>query len=345
MPRFFPLFLLLTPLLADQITLNNGDRLTGSIVRANSANLVIDTGSAGTVTIAWDSIAAIASEAPLFVALSDGRTLSGAVTTAGAQFQIATQDQGVVTVPRDMVAAIRNQAEQARYQRMLAPSLLDLWAGFLDLGLAASRGNANTSTFTLSANASRTTNTDKLGAYFTSIYSSSDVSGERETTANSKRGGVSYNRNADSRLFYFGSLDLEADEFQNLDLRVVPAGGGGYHAIRRDSTTLDFRLGVSGNLEYFSTGLERKSTEALLGQELVYRFSADTSVNQRFAYFGNLSNTGAHRINFDTSFATRLNGWLSFQLTVSDRYLSNPVPGRKTNDILFSAGVRLSFSQ
>lgn len=342
MARFFSFFVLLSPLLADQITLNNGDRLTGMIVRASPANLVIDTGSAGTVTIAWGSIQAISSDAPLFVALSDGRTLLGAVSTAGAQLRIATQDQGVVTVARDLVAAIRNQSEQAQYERMLAPGLLDLWTGFLDLGLAASRGNANTSTFTLSANASRTTNTDKLGAYFTSIYSSSDVSGERQTTANSKRGGVSYNRRADSRLFYFGSLDLEADEFQNLDLRVVPAGGGGYHAIRRDSTTLDFRFGVSGNLEYFSTGLERKSTEALFGQELVYRFTADTSLNQRFAYFGNLSNTGAHRINFDTTFATRLNRWLALQFTVSDRYLSNPVPGRKTNDILFSTGVRLS---
>ena len=345
---FRRVFLLLTAasaLWSDQITLTNGDRLTGNIVRASSTNLVLNTGNAGTVSIAWDSIAGITSDGPLYVVLADGRTVSGTIATTGAQFQIATQNQGVVNAPRDTVTAIRNQAEQTQFERLLDPGLRELWAGFLDLGYAASRGNANTSTFTLAGNANRVTNNDKIGVYYTSIYASSDVFGESETTANSKRGGVSYNRNVTPTLFLFGSLDLEADEFQNLDLRVVPAGGGGYHAVKTDATTLDFRFGISGNRESFSTGLKRNSAEALLGEEYNLKLGAGTTLNQRFTYFSNLTNTGERRINFDISFATKLNSWLALQTTISDRYLSNPVPGRKTNDVLFSAGVRLSFAQ
>jgi len=37
--------------------------------------------------------------------------------------------------------------------------------------------------------------------------------------------------------------------------------------------------------------------------------------------------------------------WLSWQITASDRYLTNPAPGRKTNDLLISSGVRVTFSQ
>jgi hypothetical protein len=36
---------------------------------------------------------------------------------------------------------------------------------------------------------------------------------------------------------------------------------------------------------------------------------------------------------------------LAWQLTFSDRYQSNPVEGRKNNDILFTTGIRVNFSR
>jgi hypothetical protein len=38
---------------ADQITLKNGDRLTGSLLKSDDKNLVLKSESAGTVTMAW----------------------------------------------------------------------------------------------------------------------------------------------------------------------------------------------------------------------------------------------------------------------------------------------------
>jgi hypothetical protein len=37
--------------------------------------------------------------------------------------------------------------------------------------------------------------------------------------------------------------------------------------------------------------------------------------------------------------------WLSWQLTVSDRFLSNPVFGRQRNDVLYTTGLRLRFAR
>ena len=50
-------------------------------------------------------------------------------------------------------------------------------------------------------------------------------------------------------------------------------------------------------------------------------------------------------MNFDLSADTALWRWLSWQFTASDRLLSNPVPGRRKNDILFTTGVRLTFAR
>jgi hypothetical protein len=65
-----------SPLLADQIVLKNGDRLTGTIEKSADKELVIKTEFAGEVTVHWPAIQEIKSEQPLHVGLKDGRRWS-----------------------------------------------------------------------------------------------------------------------------------------------------------------------------------------------------------------------------------------------------------------------------
>ena len=51
------------------------------------------------------------------------------------------------------------------------------------------------------------------------------------------------------------------------------------------------------------------------------------------------------REEFDVVAATKLKAWLGWQVTYSDRYLSNPLPGLKKNDVLLSTGLRLTFGK
>jgi putative salt-induced outer membrane protein len=334
---------------ADQVTLNNGDRITGSILKSDAKTLELKTDYAGKLTIQWDSITGISAAGPLHLVLSDGQSVIGVVETVDGKFNVKTQTAGTIAASKDAVQFIRNEDEQKAYQAEIdhyrSPRLVDLWAGFLDLGYAANRGNSSTDTFTLSTNANRATTRDKIEVHYTSIFAASDITGSRQTTANSKRGGVSYNLNLNKRAFVFGLVDLESDQFQSLDLRFAPAGGGGYHAIATMPTQLDFRLGAAANREFFSTGLNRTSAEVLLGEQFVHKFSDRTSVQEQLVFFPNVSATGNYRINFDMSAVTAVRKWFAWQFTVSDRFLSDPVPGRKENDILFSTGLRLNFAK
>jgi len=335
---------------ADQITLTNGDRITGSVLRSDTKVLVLKTENAGELTFKWESIAAISAPGPLYIGLAGSQMIVGSVETVNGRFSVTTQNAGVIVTSKESVQFIRNNDEQAKAQfeidHFRNPRLVDLWVGNFDLGFAASRGNANTATLTMAANAQRATTRDKIAVYYTSIFSSSDFSGgTTQTTANSKRGGVSYNLNLNKKAFVFGSVDLESDQFQSLDLRFTPAGGGGYHAIATMPTQLDLRVGAAANREFFSTGLNRTSAELLLGDDFVHKFSATTRVEQKLDFFTNLSDTGAYRVNFDISGVTAIRKWFSWQVTISDRFLSNPVPGRKKNDAIFSTGLRVSFGK
>jgi putative salt-induced outer membrane protein YdiY len=322
---------------ADQVTMTNGDRLTGNVVRYDGKNLVLKSELAGEVAIPWDAITSLAAAHPLYVGLKDGQVISGDINASNGEVHV-----GSVAAPRESVKFIRSPEEQATADRLANPGLTDLWVGFLDLGYATSRGNAKTSTFTLSGNATRATSRDKIEAHFTSIYSSSDVTGKLLATANAKRGGVSYNLNFHPRWFGFGAVDLENDEFQSLDLRFVPAGGLGYHAIKAERTILDFQLGAAYNRSFFADGTNRSSASMVTSEELVHKVNKSTSIHQLLTFYPEFP---SYRINFDMSAVTAIRRWFSWQLTVSDRLLSNPLPGRRQNDILFTTGARLTFAK
>jgi hypothetical protein len=165
------------------------------------------------------------------------------------------------------------------------------------------------------------------------------------TTANAVRGGVKYDVNISDKTYAFGFTDLEFDEFQSLDLRFVGGGGLGRHVIKNEKTLFDVFGGGALNKEFFSTGLNRSSGEIFFGEELSHKLSNITSLQQKLVVYPNLSSTGEYRINWDSSAITRLSRWLSWQLSLSDRFLSNPVPGRKKNDVLFTTGLRITFSK
>jgi putative salt-induced outer membrane protein YdiY len=341
--------LLIWPLFAGQVEMKNGDRLTGAIEKYDGKNLVMKSEFAGTVTIPWDAVTSISSETPLYVGLKDGEVIVGEVTTVKNEFEVNTKETGKVTSPRQAVEFIRSKAEQTAYETQIEryqhPRIVDLWTGHVDFGLATSQGNVNTTSLNVTANASRSTSRDKIAVYFTSLFAKSDASGESLVTANARRGGITYSLNVNSRLFAFGTIDLDYDEFQDLDLRFAPAGGLGYRLVKTDKMRFDLNGGASLNREFFSTGLDRTSGEALLGQEFNYDLSEKTSLTEKFVLFPNLTDTGAYRMNLDTSATTALLRWLAWQFTVSDRFLSDPVAGRKKNDILFTTGFRITFQK
>jgi putative salt-induced outer membrane protein YdiY len=225
------------------------------------------------------------------------------------------------------------------------PRLIDLWAGALDVGYATSQGNAKTSNLNVGAAATRATRKDKTSVRFISLFASSKTNGINATTANAKHGGISYSRDLHPSWFAFGSVDFDNDQFQSLDIRFAPAAGLGGHLIKTDATILDLSFGASVNREVFSTGLKRTSGEVLVGQEFTKKFSKTTSLQEKLVIYPGVTEVGEYRVNFDTSFATVLRRWLSWQLTVSDRLLSNPVPGRKKNDVLLTTGLRISFAR
>jgi len=348
---------------ADQITLKNGDRLSGSIERSDDKTLVIKTEAAGEVAIQWSAIESIKSDQQLHVGLAGGQTVVGPVSSAGGQVEITTKNAGTITTTKDAIQLIRSDSEQATYdaatERLRHPHLTDNWSGLLDTGLSLTRGNSSTLTYTLSGKAIRQTDRDKITVYTTAVYGKEENTTPGQTTAHQIQGGVRGDVNVSDRWFAFGFTDFNYNGLQHLDLQNVIAGGAGYHLIKTKATTFDLSGGAGYNQEYFSSymlanptpppptlafpAITQKGAEMVLGEELDTNVSSRTTFSENFTLFPGIGGAGGYRFTFNTTAATKLKNWLGWQVTFADNYISNPPFGIKGNDLLLSTGLRLTF--
>src|ERR1700722_101483 len=76
---------------ADQITMKDGDRITGDIVKKDGDTVTIKSKNFGTVTLKWTDVAAVKSDQPLNVTLAGGKTVKAIIDTQGDRIQVAAQ--------------------------------------------------------------------------------------------------------------------------------------------------------------------------------------------------------------------------------------------------------------
>jgi putative salt-induced outer membrane protein YdiY len=352
------LFAFSSVLFADQVTLKNGDRLTGIVVKSDGKTLLLHTESAGDVTIKFEDIQAIKSDADLHVSLKDGKTAVGPVTTTDGKIEIATKVAGTVEASPADVKLIRNDAEQTAFDKSLHPGLMHGWNGGVDVGFSIARGNAQTENLALAFNAIHPTLDDKITLYASSIDTKNDLATPSDV-ASLQQGGIRYDRNLRPRLFVFVGADFMANALQFLDLRAVYTGGFGFHAVKSDTTILNFLGGVnythetysngplvagSVPLAYASYGRTNKFAALTLGEELNRKLGKGTVITQNLYFYPNLQDTSQYRFTFNLGSVTKISKWLGWQNQFGDIYVTNPPLTAKKNDVIFTTGLNIAFT-
>jgi putative salt-induced outer membrane protein len=354
----FFLFLGLAPaVFADQITLKNGDHLSGTVVKSDGKTLVLHTEFAGDVTVQFAAITQITTDKPLHVALSNGQTVVGPITTSDGRLEIASKSGAAVETPKESVVAMRNDADQLAYEKALHPGLLEGWNGGANVGFSLTRGNSQTENLSLAFTAARATKTDKLSLYTNAVYGTNNLA-TPSTTANTEAGGIRYDRNVNPKMFGFVGADFMSNALQGLNLRSVGSVGAGYHAIKNDRATLDFLAGGNFTNENYTetetnpnpppptltAKVVHNFAGLTLGEELMHKLGKSTVLTQKLYFYPNLTQTGEYRGTFDLGLVTKISKWLGWQNQFGDIYVSNPPPGAKKNDVVLTTGLNFSFT-
>ena len=332
---------------ADTVVLKNGDHLSGTVETSDGKNVTLKTDYAGEIQIQWSSIAQIKTDKPIYVVMPDKSTVSGILTTDGANIIVQPASGAPVQLSVAQVTVVRGIDQRTAYEKSLHPAIWEDWKGGINLGFALARGNSETTNLTTGFTADRKTMNDEITAYFSSLYSTDDKTGGG-TIANSIIGGIKFDRNITKRVFAFVSGDFTHDELQDLNIRGIYSGGLGYHLINNPNTSLDLLGGVNYTHESYGAGptlVTRNLAGITVGESGMHKFGKSTTATEVFYFYPDLSSTGQYRFSFDAASVTQISKWFGWQIGLSDRYVTNPpILGTKSNDVIFTTGVNFSFA-
>jgi putative salt-induced outer membrane protein YdiY len=336
---------------ADTVVLQNGDHLTGTFVSADGKTMAFKTPYEGQVSVKWANVKEITTTEPIFVTTVSKKIVSGPITKTDGTLVVHTST-GTVDVPLAQVKLARSSKEEAKYQKSLHPSFTHNWKGNAGLGFSLARGNSHATNLTTSFNMRRNTLSDEITLAESSVYSTATAADT--VTANAILGSARYDINANPLLFGFVSAVYAHDELQGLDLRQIYSGGLGWHAIANPNTTLNIAAGVNYTRETYNgsatlapgVSVQRNLAAATTGEDFRHKFDKITSIDEQFYFYPDLSNdVGQYRFTLSATADTHVTGWLSWQVGLTDLYVSNPpLTGTVPNDVILSTSLVVTFS-
>lgn len=218
---------------ADTVTLDNGDRLSGTIVGMEASSLTLETAYAGTLKLPWRQVSQIESDAPVRVRLADGTEVDGRLRNGGDGRVRIGIGRLAETAPLtlDRIAALNppRDADKTTVKGRIAA------------GGSVTNGNTDAATLHLSADvvarnpAQRVT----LGAEL------NEASQDGVDTASNWRLGLKYDHFLADKTYLYANTRFDHDGQTDLDLRSTLGVGAGRQIFDRKELKLSVEGGVS----------------------------------------------------------------------------------------------------
>jgi hypothetical protein len=313
----------------DVVTLANGDRITGEVVRVERGRLEFKTDDAGTLYLEWDKIASLVANRFVEVLTSNGQRYLGTLGLSSPRSISVVSLGGPLALQMSDVT-------------LITPIGQSFWSridGSIDLGYNYTR-SSGVAQFNL--------NSDTLyrrPASSVRLTMSATVTQKEDDPGRDDRGTIeaSYLRYPWQHWFVTAAGRFETNESLGLVLRSQIGGAVGPRLINSTKAQMTIGAGLAVNEEHGVDVEPTQNLEGLLDFRLSY-YTYDrpkTNIDVGLQYYPSLSNTGRQRLQADVNFKREL--WKDFfaSVTFFNTFDSRPPnPSADQNDIgfVFSLG-------
>ncbi|MGB5422481.1 MAG: DUF481 domain-containing protein [Desulfobacterales bacterium] len=235
---FFATTALINVLNADVIILENGDKITGTLVRLEKGQLVFNTEYAGEITIQVEKVSHLTTDEPTATTLIDGTTRKARVFYRDKAAEDVKPEEELTPVDIN-IAEVKNI-----YLKPKPPIRLK---GRVNVGITNERGNTDTDQYRIDAELVARTEKQRftLGGEL-----NREQADNTTTVANWKAYGV-YDYFIKPKWFLYGSSLFDHDEFADLDLRTTLGAGAGHQFFESDDLNLSTSAGLAYIFENF----------------------------------------------------------------------------------------------
>jgi len=323
-----PLVLFANAALADKVVLDNGDTLSGTVVKLHAGKLTLKTDYAGSVEIDSGKVTSIVTDQPVEVHTTSGEILKGKlkVVEPGKLTVEPSPEREATAVDLKTVAAIN-------------PPPQGLWTGSVTVGANLQSGNTDRASASVAAGAERRTDRDRFSLGFLYNYGKeNDQLTVRNTYASGK-----YDYFFTKKLYGYLALELLNDQFQDIDLRTTVGPGIGYQIWDDPIKSLAFEGGVSYVSENLRVGEDNDYFAARLGLNLRYNLFKSVVFTNRLLYFPSLEQFSTYTLRNEAAVTTPLGAQWALKLANIYQYNSEPSPGLGNTDSQWILGLQYSY--
>ena len=318
---------------ADEVVFNNGDKLTGKIVSADGAKLVIETTVAGKVTVDLSNVKTFSTDRPVELRLKDGSTLKDSIGPGEADGAVATKGSGNVAAQPLPIANIAKINPQEN------------WTGSIVAGALITRGNSNTDNVNVSIDAVRRREDDRMTASAAYLYGKQEdpSTGDDSTTVDNWFLLGKYDYFLSEKTYLYALGRVERDRIANLDLRVSPSVGVGYQWIERPDFNFSTEAGVGWVYEDYETGDSEDHFAGRLAYHVDKKLNDKVSVFHNLEYLPSLEDIEDFNLYTDLGIKASMTERMFTEFKVEWKYDAEPAPGAEKNDLRYILGVGWDF--
>lgn len=322
--------------LADVVYLNNGDRVSGTVISADEGAIKLSTPSMGEVTIQMAEVSTFTTDNPVELHLDDGAVLKQAVV-AGAGGQIGTGEgeaAGGQGIPLTSIKSINP-----------TPPEKIKWSGSMTAGAIATRGNTNTEAANAALDAQRRSEEDRLTLNAAYNYSreKTEDEGARVTMENWLVAGK-YDYFLTEKWYVYGNAKVERDHIANLDLRVTPGAGAGYQWIESEKTNFNTEAGLTWVYERYT---DPDDTREHVAGRFAHHYDRQINENVKFVHnleiLPSLEDLGEFLLTADAGLRATLTKDFFGEVKVQLQHNSQPAQGKEKNDVRYMINVGWGF--
>ncbi len=345
------LFCTATLACAESLRLKDGSVVTGEFEQLLNGNVIFKTDSMGTLTIPAAKVASFKSKDTVVVVLNGGKTADGifSITAPGA-WQLESKT-GTTNLQPGGVAAVYPYNVYMKSNPAGPHMPWQDWKGQGALGYVLQESSQNARSLSVNFNSTRVEPTlpgmlPRQATHFSlnmafATVTESGVTTKANTLTSTLRQDFFIGGDGRNYLFVQGGWDHIQP--QDLSLRQTYGGGLGRDLIRRPNFTFSVQGGLTYVRTAFGTGEVRNGMDALAGEKIAWLVLKHLAISHEFDVYPSLTSAGDYRFNSLTALDAPISNRLSFNISLNDQYLNNPLPGTKANVLILSTGLGIKF--
>lgn len=301
------------------IYLRNGDRVTGRVAAETAAEVTLETGLFGKVTIPVSQILKREVVGP------PSETAAAPPTPAPA----------TNAPPRAVAATPAPAPTPAPAEKPKGPKL---WNTEMQFGLNLRYSTRDQQEALVVAKSTYGKNK------FRQIFDYSFVYGETEgvQSANRMSGSTKTEYDMTSKIYAFGLAGASYDEVRQIDRQFELNPGLGYQWIKKPNFAFKSEVGFGYQDQFFANGREVETYSARLAGIFSWRIWDKLMADWRIEYFPNIEAIDEYRVRFESTLRYPLLKNLSLNLIVIDLYDTQAPPNIENNDlqVRYALGVK-----